>query len=188
MDWTAPGVRRRLAGGIESEGEMRVLISAASKHGATAGIGDHIGETLRHRGFDVTVAEPDQAKPEAGYDGIVLGSGVYAGHWLKDAKNLATRIAACDPAPPVWVFSSGPLGDPPKPDEEPVDVASIVEATAPVEHRIFAGKIDKSELGFGERAIMVAVRAPDGDFRDWDEIATWANEIADALEPAQEAT
>ena len=65
---------------------MRVLVSAASKHGATAEIGDHIGETLRQRGFDVTVAEPDDAKPDAGYDGIVLGSGVYAGHWLKDAK------------------------------------------------------------------------------------------------------
>lgn len=167
---------------------MQVLVSTASKHGATAGIGDHIGETLRQRGFDVAVAEPDQAKPETGFDGIVLGSGVYAGHWLKDAKRLAGRIAGCDPAPPVWVFSSGPLGDPPRPGEEPVDVAGIVKAVAPVEHRIFAGKIDKSELGFGERAIMVAVRAPDGDFRDWDEIATWANEIADALETAQETT
>ena len=53
-------------------------------------------------------------------------------------------------------------------------MAGIVELVAPVEHRIFAGKIDKSELGFGERAIMIAVRAPDGDFRDWDEIAAWA--------------
>lgn len=165
---------------------MRVLVSAASKHGATAGIADHIGETLRHRGTDVTVAEPDDARPDGGYDGIVLGSGVYAGHWLKDARNLAARIAATSARPPVWVFSSGPLGDPPKPDEEPVDVAGIVELLAPVEHRIFAGKIDKDDLGFGERAIMIAVRAPDGDFRDWDEITAWADGIADMLETAPE--
>lgn len=81
----------------------------------------------RHRGTDVTVAEPDDARPDAGYDGIVLGSGVYAGHWLKDAKNLATRIAATSTRPPVWVFSSGPHGYPPKPDKKPVDVAGIVE-------------------------------------------------------------
>jgi menaquinone-dependent protoporphyrinogen oxidase len=160
---------------------MQILVSAASKHGSTREIGDSIAEVLRQKGCDVTVAEPNGAEPEVGYDGIVLGSGVYAGHWLKDAKNLAARIAACDPAPPVWVFSSGPLGDPPKPDEDPVDVAGIVELTAPVEHRIFAGKIDKAKLGFGERAIMTAVRAPEGDFRDWDEIASWADTIADAL-------
>jgi menaquinone-dependent protoporphyrinogen oxidase len=161
---------------------MRVLVSAASKHGATTEIGDHIVETLRQRGFDVTVAEPNDAKPDAGYDAIVLGSAVYAGHWLKDAKTLAERIADSDLRPRVWTFSSGPLGDPPKPDEEPVDVAGIVELVAPVEHRIFAGRIDKNELGFGERAIMIAVRAPDGDFRDWDEIAAWADGIADTLE------
>jgi menaquinone-dependent protoporphyrinogen oxidase len=32
-------------------------------------------------------------------------------------------------------------------------------------------------LGFGEKAIMVAVRAQEGDFRDWDAIAAWADEI-----------
>ena len=161
---------------------MKILVSAASKHGATTEIADQIGETLRERGFDATVELPDRVGPLDGFGAVVLGSGVYAGHWLKDAKNLADRIAACDPVPRVWLFSSGPLGDPPKPDEDPVDVAAIVEAVPPVEHRIFAGRIDKKELGFGERAIMIAVRAADGDFRDWEEIAGWANEIADALE------
>lgn len=160
---------------------MRVLVSAASKHGATAEIGNHLGARLRERGLEVTVATPKAARPGDGYDGIVLGSGVYAGHWLKDAKELAERIASGDPIPPTWLFSSGPLGDPPKPDEDPVDVAKIVEMLPPVEHRLFSGKIDKSQLGFGEKAIMIAVRAPDGDYRDWDEIATWADEIADVL-------
>ncbi len=160
---------------------MRVLVSAASKHGATAEIGERLGATLRERGFNVTVATPESALPGDSYDGIVLGSGVYAGHWLKDAKALVERIAACDPVPPTWLFSSGPLGDPPKPDEDPVDVAAIVETLPPVEHRIFSGKIDKSRLGFGEKAIMIAVRAPDGDYRDWDEIAAWAGEIARSL-------
>ena len=100
-------------------------------------------------------------------------------------RHLAARIADASSHPPVWVFSSGPLGDPPKPDEDPVDVAGIVDLVAPVEHRVFSGKIDKSELGFGERAIMIAVRAPDGDFRDWDEISAWADGIADMLETPQ---
>ena len=38
----------------------------------------------------------------------------------------------------------------------------------------------KSELGFGEKAIVLALRAPEGDFRDWDEIRGWAAEVAES--------
>lgn len=160
---------------------MSVLVSAGSKHGATAEIADHIGNTLRRRDLDVTVAPPDQVTNLDGYDVVVLGSGVYAGHWLNDAKALADRIGKADPAPAVWLFSSGPLGDPPKPEEEPVDVSEIYEKTSARGHHIFSGKIDRSKLTFAEKAIMLAVRAPEGDFRDWDEISAWATAIADAV-------
>lgn len=163
----------------------RVLVVASSRHGATHEIAAHIGQTLRARGCDVTVADAARIEALDGYDAIVLGSAVYAGHWLPDAKAVAERIADLHPFPAVWLFSSGPVGDPPKPDEEPVDVAAIVEATNPQGHRLFAGRIDKSELGFAERAIMIAVRAREGDFRDWDDIAGWAQGIADALDAAR---
>jgi len=162
----------------------RVLVAAASKHGATAQIAERIGETLRGRGCEVTVADAGQVDAVDGYDAVVLGSAVYAGHWLDDAKALADRVAAQRRRPAVWLFSSGPVGDPPKPDEDPVDVAAVAEATAPREHRVFAGRIDKSKLGFAERAIMIAVRAAEGDFRDWDAITGWADEIADTLQAA----
>jgi menaquinone-dependent protoporphyrinogen oxidase len=159
----------------------RILVAAGSKHGATAEIADHIAATLADAGCDATAAAPGSIETVEGYDAVVLGSAVYAGHWTGDAKDLANRAAALTPHPPVWLFSSGPLGDPPKPDEDPVDVADLVAATGARDHRIFSGKLDKSKLGFGERAIVVAVRAPEGDFRDWDEIAAWAREIAAAL-------
>lgn len=161
---------------------MRILVAAASKHGATAEIADRIGDVLQARDLDVTVAEPDDAAITEDYDAVVLGSAVYTGHWLAAASDLAHEIAARRPRPVVWLFSSGPVGDPPLPDEEPVDVAEIADALSPREHRIFAGKLDKSRLGFGERAIMVAVRAPEGDFRNWGDITAWAEGIADELE------
>ena len=36
-------------------------------------------------------------------------------------------------------------------------------------------------MGFGERMIIKAVKAPEGDFRDWDDIRAWAATIADEL-------
>ena len=117
------------------------------------------------------------------YDAFVLGSAVYMGRWLEDARELAERIAAL-PARPVWLFSSGPIGDPPKPDEEPADAGDIVETTHARDHCLFAGRLDRHRLGFGEKAVVVALRVADGDFRDWTAIDTWGGQIAAELSRA----
>jgi menaquinone-dependent protoporphyrinogen oxidase len=48
-------------------------------------------------------------------------------------------------------------------------------------HRLFNGKIDKIKLGFGERALLLALRVPEGNFRDWADITEWATAIAGAI-------
>ena len=161
---------------------MKVLVTAATKHGATAEIATAIGEALRGEpGLDAAVVPPEEVATVDGYDAVVLGSAVYAGHWLPAAPDLVDRAGGALAGTPVWLFSSGPVGDPPKPEEDPVDVAEIIAATKAREHRMFAGKLVKRQLGFGERAIVVALRVPDGDFRDWAEIKGWASQIAESL-------
>jgi menaquinone-dependent protoporphyrinogen oxidase len=159
---------------------MKVLVTAATRYGATGEIAQAIGEVLREHGHDTTVSPPEDATVD-GYDAVVLGSAVYAGHWLKPARELVDRSRDALAARPVWLFSSGPVGDPPKPEEDPVDAAPIVAATGAREHRVFAGKLVRRQLGFADKAIAVALRVPDGDFRDWTEIRRWAAGIADAL-------
>ncbi len=143
---------------------MKVLVAAASKHGATAEICRAIGKTLADRGLDVAVSRAEDVNDLAGFGAVVLGSGVYAGQWLKPAKEFVERYAEDLTDLPVWLFSSGPLGDPPQPEEDMVEIAPIISAVDPQEHRVFAGKLVKNELGFAERAIAAAVRAPEGDF------------------------
>jgi len=46
---------------------------------------------------------------------------------------------------------------------------------------VFAGKLVKQQLSFPEKAIVSALRVPQGDFRDWTEIKGWASAIADSL-------
>ena len=163
---------------------MRVLVTAASKHGATAGIADAIASALLKRGFEVTIKEPSQVEEVHTFDAIVVGSAVYAGHWMKPAIELTERFAERFAGKPVWLFSSGPIGDPPKPTEDPVDVAEVMKVTGARDHHLFAGKLDKSVLSFPERAIVGALRAPQGDFRNWDEIGNWAEGIAESLSEA----
>ena len=162
---------------------MKVLVAAASKHGATLEIAEAIGRGLRERGLDVEVRDIDADGGLGEVDACVLGSAVYVGRWLGPARQFVDANAEALSAIPTWLFSSGPLGDPLKPDEEhAVDVAEIVAATRSREHRLFAGALDRGKLGFGERAVVMAVRAADGDYRDWDEIDAWAGEIAASLD------
>jgi menaquinone-dependent protoporphyrinogen oxidase len=100
---------------------------------------------------------------------------------MKPMRELADRISGEVEGRPVWLFSSGPIGDPPKPEEDPVDVAAITEATGARDHFVIAGKLDKKVLNFGERAIVTALKAPEGDFRDWDQIREYAARIAEDL-------
>jgi menaquinone-dependent protoporphyrinogen oxidase len=112
---------------------------------------------------------------------VILGSGVYAGHWIEAAKAFAHRHAQSLRDRPVWLFSSGPLGDPPMPAGDPADVAGLLELLAPRGHRVFPGRLWPDHLGFAERAIVRMVRAPYGEYRPFEEIQGWAREIAASL-------
>ncbi|HKA69886.1 MAG TPA: flavodoxin domain-containing protein [Actinomycetes bacterium] len=160
---------------------MRVLVTAASKHGATAEIATEIGRALAEQAVDVDVTPIEDTPGIGDYDAVVLGSAVYVGHWLKSATEFVEDHSAELAERPVWLFSSGPVGEPPKPPEEPVDAADMVTASAAREHRVFSGRLDSSQLGFAERAIVTALHAPEGDYRDWGEIRAWAAGIAESL-------
>ncbi len=94
---------------------MRVLISAASKHGSTAEIAESIGRVLRSAGLETIVMSPEKVASLGPYDAVVLGSAVYVGRWMDSATAFATRHEIVLKRRPVWLFSSGPLGEPPQP-------------------------------------------------------------------------
>ena len=165
---------------------MKVLVAVASKHGSSIEIGQVIESTLRSAGLTVDLARLEDDPSLDGYDAAVLGSGVYSGHWMRAAREYVDAHEAELKAIPVWLFSSGPVGDPPRPLENPAEVASVVKRIGARGHRLFAGKIDGSELRVAEKALVALVRAEQGDFRPWSEISVWAESIAESLaEPVQ---
>lgn len=167
---------------------MTVLIAYASKHGSTERIAHAIAERLRERGRPAEARPVDDADP-SGAEAVVLGSAVYAGSWMKQARRFAESHRTILNDKPVWLFSSGPTGPQPPRDvgvsEE--QLTSLREAIHPRDHRLFSGALDPRELGFLERQMVKAVRAPTGDFRDWNDIASYADEIAASLEVAPPA-
>ncbi len=162
---------------------MKVLVTEASRHGSTREIADAIAEELRSSGLEADLRDADSVTSLDGYDAVVIGSAIYMGGWMAEAKQFVERFEAQLRERPIWLFSSGPLGsDDPQPAGDPALVPELIEQTNALGHRTFTGKLDRDSLGFGERMIAKMVHAPEGDFRDWDAIRGWAKEIATAMQ------
>ena len=163
---------------------MTVLIAYASKHGSTEEIAREIAMRLAERGVRTDlreVAVVDRVEP---YEAVVLGSAVYAGSWMKEARGFVRSSRAALGSRRVWLFSSGPTDDS---GEHAVSKKQRVEldvAVRPREHIVFGGRLALDDLGFLEKRVIQMVKAPTGDFRDWDEIRAFADRIADALAPS----
>jgi len=48
----------------------------------------------------------------------------------------------------------------------------------------FAGKMEYRRLALGPRLIVKAMKVPEGDFRDWNAIGSWADRLATGMVPA----
>lgn len=169
--------------------DSRVLVAYASKRGGTAEIAEEIGRVLRDAGLDVDVVPADRAGDPGAYEAVVLGSAVYVGRWRKEAVKFLEAHADTLAQRKVWLFSSGPTGegDPLELVEGvlvPEALQPVVDQIEPQDVTVFHGILDASELNFIERRMIKMVKAPLGDFRDWDAIRSWAEGIADALEEA----
>ena len=158
-----------------------VLVTVASRHGATGRVGEIIAGVLRAHGHTAESHLPETVATLDGYDGVVLGSAVYMGRWLEPARHFVDRHETTLARMPVWVFSSGPIGTPPAPPDQPLEAVALAERIGAREHRSFAGRLDGARLGFMERTITAAIHAPRGDFRDWESIRDWADHIAASL-------
>ena len=157
---------------------MTILVTAASRHGTTRGIADAIAAVLRSADLQVDVRSPDSVDGVEGYDAVVIGSAVYGGRWLRPATAFVARNTDALAERPVFLFSSGPLGDPPRRVRDPSDLPALRAAIHPREHRLFQGRLTESGLPTPERLLAKLTRTPFGDFRPWDDIIDWAREIA----------
>lgn len=174
---------------------MKVLVAYASRHGATAGIAARIADRLRTNGIDAQSIEVGRVSTLQGYDGFVFGSAAYMYRWLKEAAAFTRRHREVLASKPLWLFSSGPVGT----DLVDENGRDICEASRPKEFaelestlslrgsKVFVGAWDPEAepVGLaGRLKLMPAARAsmPSGDFRDWDAIDAWADDIALALQ------
>lgn len=159
----------------------RVLVAYGSRHGATAGIADEIGRTLRGDGVDAVVLPADTVTDVSGYDGVVLGGALYAGRWNGKARRCARRNAEQLRHRPVFLFSSGPVDSSAEQHDIPPvpGVARRMKELGAREHVTFGGAVTAETSGRLARSLVRHGKG--GDFRDPARIQAWAHHIGSEL-------
>jgi menaquinone-dependent protoporphyrinogen oxidase len=66
-------------------------------------------------------------------------------------------------------------------EEHRSELAEFRDKIGPKHHAVFHGALDHKKLDRSDRITMKAAGGPEGDFRDWNAIGAWADQIAVSL-------
>ncbi|MBN2177061.1 MAG: flavodoxin domain-containing protein [Demequinaceae bacterium] len=164
---------------------MKVLVAVGSKYGATREIAQAIATVISDFGCEAECLDAKDVETVEPYDAFVIGSALYGGFWRRDASELVHSHVDELRGKPVWLFSSGPVGLPPRPAEAVGEGESLAEVVQAKGHGAFSGCLNSERLNAGERAIIRGLKASVGDYREWGLVKNWAREIGAELSKAK---
>lgn len=171
--------------------KKRILITYGSRCGSTGGVAEAIGQVLSKAGTGVDVCPVKDVNDLTPYQAVIAGSAIRMGKWLPEAvafvkthQNTLSRLpvayfAVCltmrDDTVENRRKSLGFL-DP---------VCKQFPQVKPVDIGLFAGAVDYKKLSFAYSLILKVKGAPEGDFRNWDAIRTWAAGVSPMLDSSR---
>ncbi|GAB2605082.1 flavodoxin domain-containing protein [Kribbella endophytica] len=165
----------------------KVLVAYATKMGATAGIASAIADELRRKGHDADVREVDDVQTIDEYDAVVLGSAIYMRRWRPEAVRFLRKHTGELRDRQVWLFHSGPVGaDREQIQTMPANVTRLARRIGATPAMTFAGRLEPDTAkGFLARRMATSNLA--GDFRDWDLVNAWSEDVAAAIHATEAA-
>lgn len=162
--------------------DKKILIAYASKYGSTGGVADAIGKELCARGASADVALIKNVKNIGSYQGVVVGSAIYMGKWMSEAIDFVKKNRDVLRRMPVAYFLVCMTLS--KPTEE--NRAEVLAYMAPILKEVpeikpvglgtFAGAMHYENLSWIYKKILKSKGTPEGDYRDWNAIRTWARD------------
>ena len=180
---------------------VNALIVYGTRLGATASTSEEIAKILNGEGVNVRVvdAKKEKVKEIAGYDLIVVGSGIAMGKWTSEPEDFLKRFRGELQGKKVALFVSCGTAAP-SPSQTPEQVAAARKmylddkaaqyGLRPVALGFFGGAYDYNNMPWWASMFMnaakkdlIATGAKETspglyDTRDWDAIRAWARELA----------
>lgn len=177
---------------------MKALVVYGSRWGGTVAVAEKIGKTLIDEGFKVAVVDAKRPpKNLEDYDLFVVGSGMRADKWTKEALEFLDCNSAFLRTKKTALFVSCQMADRPEPAVREKAKKQYLHDTAdcyalkPVAFGFFGGYLDFKHSHGIIVDVMVRVNrknlrkngldtAKIHDTRDWSSIEAWSQETAKA--------
>lgn len=160
--------------------DKRILVTYASKAGSTAEIAERIGQAFIERNYAVDILPISRINDLNSYRAVILGSAIRVRNILPEAMSFIQKHQETLHIIPFSIF----IVCLSMKDDDACTRKNVREYLDPVYKFVepasvglFAGVLNPKRLGLMERMLVKAINASEGDFRRWDQIETWAQNI-----------
>jgi len=167
--------------------DKKILVTYATYYGTTADVAQAVAKTLSEHGYETEVTPAAEVRDLTPFSAVVVGSAIRGGkihndvlHFLEDHEAELSQVPVAyfvccmtmhDDTPDSRYMAEGYLAE----------VFNKVSKVKPISIGYFGGVLEMKRLDWLARLVVKALRAPEGDYRNWDAIIHWSEEVADAL-------
>lgn len=169
----------------------KVLVAYASYCGTTGGVADAIGRVFCDKGIDADVRLVKNVNDVSSYSAVVVGSAVRSSSWYPEAIEFVRKHRkALSGIPVAYFLTCLALYEDSETSRKAArsymdPVLNAVSDIQPVDTGLFAGVLDYSKMNIMIRMVMKSKMqnkgVPEGDFRNWKAIRSWAESLASRL-------
>jgi menaquinone-dependent protoporphyrinogen oxidase len=165
----------------------RLLIAYGSRCGSTGEVAEAIGQVLSMAGAAVDVRLVKDVNDLSPYQGVIVGSAIRMGKWLPEAVEFVkTHQHTLSRLPVAYFAVCLTMKDDTVENRRKAmgfldPVHKQFPQVRPAHIGLFAGAVDYGKLSFAYSLILKVKGAPEGDFRNWEAIRTWAAAVRPAL-------